>query len=370
MNRTATTGEFHFPKDGAMLTYAAGERVGDDLKIIVRFSASHGRNLELNGVPMTNYDHCLYKSEFILNEYKNTIDIVDTASGEKWSIDVYLLRKGYKKYRFSLDDNIWFLQNLNENKDVYKSMFEDPYLALLKAIHDKHGSTFHVNIYYETPRHGGFNLSQMTDKYKDEWKANSDWLRLSFHANADKPNRPYICSTYEQAYFEMDRVNKEILRFAGEEAFAKTVTTIHWGETSVEAAKAFRDLGVKAFVASYNYNRDGIMDLRMYCNAEQCALLQKYGYYYDKEMDIYLFRYNGGIQRAKPEWIPQYFDAQVRECPRYEFKDICLHEAYFYPEYQDHIPDYYEKLDAAATWCDEHGYEPIFMDELFEFNTH
>ena len=91
--------------------------------------------------------------------------------------------------------HIWCFQNLTENKDKYESMFEDPYLGLLKSIHDKHGSKFHLNIYYETPRHGGFNLSQMTDKYKDEFKANSDWLRLSFHANADKPNRPYICAS-------------------------------------------------------------------------------------------------------------------------------------------------------------------------------
>ena len=370
MARPVNSGEFHFPKDGAMLTYAAGERVGDALNIKVLFTATDGRKLELNGIPMENCNNALYRTYITLENYKTTLEVVDTETGEKWAIDSYFLKKGYKKYRFSLDDNIWFLQNLNENKDVYKSMFEDPYLALLKSIHDKHNSKFHVNIYYETPRHGGFNLSQMTDKYKDEWKANSDWLRLSFHANADKPDRPYLRATYEQAYFEMERVNKEIIRFAGEEAFAKTVTTIHWGETTTEAAKAFRDLGVKAFVASYNWNRDGIMDLRMYCDAEQCQTLQKFGYYYDKEMDIYLFRYNGGIQRAKPEWIPQYFDAQVRDFPKYEFKDICLHEQYFYPEFPAHIPDYYEKLDAAATWCNEHGYEPIFMDELFEFNTH
>ena len=370
MKRTFNSGEFHFPRDGVMLTYAAGERDGDNLKIVVRFITTHGRNLEVNGVPMTNYNNGLYKAEYTLENYKTTLEVVDKDTGDKWTSDVYFLKKGYKKYRVSLDDNIWFLQNLNENKDVYNSLFDDPYLAMLKAIHDKHGTKFHINIYYETPRHGGFNLTQMTDKYKDEWKANSDWMRLSFHANADKPDRPYICASYEQAYFEMERVHKEILRFAGEEAFAKTVTTIHWGDCTVDAVKAFRELGVKAFVSSYNWNSDSLSDIRMYCDAEQCAILQKYGYYYDKELDVYHFRYNGGIQRALPENIPAQCDRQAAAYPYYAFRDFCLHEQYFYPEYPHHMPDYYEKLDAAAGWCVENGFESIFMDELFEFDTH
>ncbi len=370
MKRTATGGEFHFPRDGVMLTETSGERIGDTLKIRAAFITSQGRKLEINGIPMDNVNNGLYKAYVTLENFKNTLKVVDTETGEEWTCDVFFLKNGYKKYRFSLDDNIWFLQNLTENKDKYESMFEDPYLAMLKAIHDKHGSKFHVNVYYETDRHGGFNLTQMTDKYKNEWKANSDWLRLSFHANADKPDRPYICATYEQAYFEMERVHKEILRFAGEEAFAKTVTTIHWADSTVEAMKAFRDLGVKAFIASYNWNTDSICDVRSYCDAEQCALLQKYGYLYDKELDIYLFRYCGGIQRANPAGISDYQDRISAANPYYQFRDFCLHEQYFYPEFRDHIPDYYEKLDAAATWCENNGFEPIFMDELFEFNSH
>ncbi len=370
MLRHANSGEFHFPKDGVMLTEAAGQRIGDTLKITAIFITANGKKLEINGIPMENYNNGLYKASVTLENYKNHLTVVDTQSAEKWEIDVFFLKKGYKKYRFSLDDNIWFLQNLTENKDVYTSMFEDPYLSLLKSIHDKYSSKFHINIYYETPRHGGFNLTQMTDKYKAEWKANSDWLRLSFHANADKPDRPYICATYEQAYFEMERVHKEILRFAGEEVFAKTVTTVHWGDCTVEAVKAFRDLGVKAFVCVYDQNTDGATDIRMYCDGEQCALLKKYGYYYDKELDVYLFRYNGGIQRANPADIAANSDRLAQEFPCYAFRDFCLHEQYFYPEYPSHMTDYYEKLDASAAWCVKNGFEPIFMDELFEFDTH
>ncbi len=370
MQRTAASGEFQFPRDGVMLTEASGERIGDTLKITVTFHASDHRNLTLNGQPLPRVNHCFYRTDCVLEHFKNTLTVQDTESGEVWSIDVYFLKKGYKKYRFSLDDNIWFLQNLNENKDRYTSMFEDPYLAMIKGIHERYGSKFHINIFYETPRHGGFNLSQMTDKYKEEFKANSHWMRLSFHANADLPDRPYMFATYEQAYFEMERVHKEILRFAGEEAFAKTVTTVHWGDCSKEAAQAFRDLGVKAFVSTYDWDTDRSVDIRMYCNAEQCALISKYGYYYDKEMDIYHFRYRGGIQRGDVKNFPAQFDKQRESMPRYEFRDFCLHEQYFHPEYPHYQDNYLEKLTCAAEWCEKNGFESIFMDKLFEFDTH
>ncbi len=361
--------DFIFPDDGVMLTDAAGTKTDGGLMIKVRVDASDEKKLTLNGVPMQRVMHGVFGLDVLLDSYKNPLTVCDTESGESHTIDVYYLRLGCRKYRFSLDDNIWFLQNLTENKDKYESMFEDPYLNMIKRVHDEYGSKFHVNIYYETPRHGGFNLSEMTDKYKDEWRANSDWLRLSFHANANEPGRPYAHTSYEDAYFEAERVNREILRFAGEEAFAKTVTTVHFGDCSVEAARAFRDLGYRAFVSSYKKTDDGI-DIRMYLDSEKCEILREYGFYYDKEEDIIHFRYNGGIQHKPIEDFCASFDEQDRQTPKYLFKDFCLHEQYFHEDYVIYQPNYYEKLTTAAKWCREHGYESIFMDELFEFNTH
>ena len=313
--------------------------------------------------------HGVYSCELVLDSYKNELVAKDESSGESTAIDVYYLKNGCRKYRFSLDDNIWFLQNLTKNKDKYESMFEDPYLALVKRIHDEYGSKFHVNIYYETPKNGGFNLTEMTDKFKNEWRKNSDWLRLSFHANANEPDRPYAHASYEQMYFEAERVHKEILRFAGEEAFAKTVTTVHFGDCTVEAARALRDLGYRAFVSTYDKTSSGI-DIRMYLDSEQCEILREYGFYYDKEEDIFHFKYNGGIQHVSPDTIRERFSDQERRIPKYLFKDICLHEQYFYEDYHAHQPNYYEKMSESAKWCRDNGYESIFMDDLFEFYTH
>lgn len=368
MKRYVDSFEFHFPRDGVMLTYSAGKKVENGLKIRIVFTATDKRRLALNGIPMENYNFCLYRLDYVLTDYKTTLTVEDTDTHEKCSIDVFFLKNGSYKYRFSLDDNIWFLQDLTENKNTYRSMFDHPYLSLLKSIHDKYDSKFHLNIYYETPRHNGFNLTQMTDRYKDEWKANSDWLRLSFHANADKPDRPYIHATYEQAYFEMERVNREIVRFAGKEAFANTVTTIHWGDCTVEAAKAFRDLGVKAYVSCCYTNSIKAADIRMYCDDEQSALVRNFGFFYDKETDMYHFRYWDAFQHEPVENVINVLERNLTQTPYYTYIDIGLHEQYFFPEYPAHQSNYYEKMDTIANWCKEHGFEPMFMDDVMEFN--
>ena len=363
-------GDMHFiyPDDGVMLTPATGERTESGIRITARLDTASGKKITLNGIPMKDEGYGVYSCPLEISSYKTELLAKDEESGRECKIDVYYLKNAYKKYRFSLDDNIWFLQNLTLHKDEYTSMFEDPYLALLKKIHDLHGSKFHVNIYYETPRKGGFNLSQMTDKYKDEWKANSDWLRLSFHANADAPARPYAHTDYDQAYFECERVHLEVLRFAGKESLANYVTTVHCGDCTLESARAFRDLGYRAFLSSYKKTESGV-DIRMYLDSEKCEILQKFGFWYDKEEDIIHFKYNGGIQHITPEQISPRLDKQEIDTPDYLFKEICLHEQYFYEEFFLHQPNYFEKLDTSAKWCKAHGYEPTFMDEIFEFDT-
>ncbi|MBQ9543731.1 MAG: hypothetical protein IJV00_01235, partial [Clostridia bacterium] len=314
--------------------------------------------------------HDIYRADVILNSYKTTLTLTEPSSGLEKSIDVYYLKRGFGKYRFALDDNIWFLQNINENRDVYKSIFEDPYLSMLKKIHDRYNTKFHLNLFYSTPRHGGFDLSAMTDKYKSEWIANSDWMRLSFHADADEPQRPYPHVSYDQMKFEASRINEQIVRFAGEETFSKTVCTVHCGDVSVEGARALRDLGYRAFPGDFFYYQRHGVDIRNYVDAERCFLINRYGFWYDKALDIIHVLCNGGIQHKKPEEVPEVFEEKAKETPYLRFKEICLHEQYFYPEFHLYQPNYPEKFDAACRWLEENGYKSVFFDELLEFDTH
>ncbi len=359
--------KFAFPRDGVMLSPSMGKAANGKLLIYPIVNALPGRNLTVNGVPMI-FDANMYtsKSAVELVPDKNTLTLKDTDTGEIQAIDVFYLPNAAWKYRFSLDDNIWFLQNLAKNQNIYKSMFEDPYLTLLKTMHDRYDTKFHVNIYYECPEFGGFNLTMMPDKYKDEFKANADWLRLSCHANANLPDRPYIQATYNQAYFEFNRVNEHIIRFAGEEAFAGPVTTIHWGEATTDTVRGVYDAGIRMMVGSFKNGTISNTDIAYNFTSEQSDLMRNYGLYYDKATDMKYFLYSqSGIQHAPIADIPMRCKHHADTHPGYTFFELCVHEQYFYPHYSAYKPDYYERFDTALRWVTEHGYKPCFAKEAF-----
>ena len=80
-------------------------------------------------------------------------------------------------FRLSVDDNVRFLQDIAEHD--YRSVFENPYLAMYRRLHEKYGLKVHMNIYWESPEYGDFTLLDMPDRYRQEWLDNRDWLRFS-----------------------------------------------------------------------------------------------------------------------------------------------------------------------------------------------
>jgi len=166
------------PIDGDMLNEFDGKVEGGNLCTTVMIEAPYGSIIMINGAD-AKFEDQMFLSEVHLKDYKNVIEATDRISGEKQSITVFWLKNFTNRYRLSLDDNIWFLKDISDNADQYTSIFENPYLALLKEVHETYGTRIHVNIYYQTE---GFNLSQMTTKFKNQWLENAGWLRLSFHA--------------------------------------------------------------------------------------------------------------------------------------------------------------------------------------------
>ena len=59
------------------------------------------------------------------------------------------------------------------------SLFDNFYLGFMRDLRDRYGTKTHINIYYA---YEDFDLRQMPDTYKSEWRDNADWLQLSFHA--------------------------------------------------------------------------------------------------------------------------------------------------------------------------------------------
>ena len=347
---------FLCPIDGDMLNDYDGLVSDKCLITKVKVLASLGRKLKLNGID-AKYEDGIYRTDVRLKEYKNIIEVLDVTSGEKLSIIVFWLKNYVNKYRLSLDDNIWFLKDISENSNKYKSLFENPYLGFLKQVHDTYGTKIHINIYYQTE---GFNLTQMTDKYKSEWKDNAGWLRLSFHALQNDPDRPYINAGYDQVKKDCELVIEQIRRFAGEE-LTGNVTTLHWGEATIEGCRALRDEGYTA-LAGY-FNVDDSDPVSYYLDKEKRRHVNNRFIWRDNREGIIFARMALVINLLKLNEIVPYLDALKSNSHKPAYIDLMIHEQYFYPFYKDYQPDYKQKVLTSVRWAAVNGYQPAFLSD-------
>ena len=252
-----------------------------------------------------------------------------------------------KKFTFTMDDNILFFKDIAEKKP--KSIFENPYLAMLLRLHQQFDLKVQLNLFYQTE---GFDLSQMPDTYKNEWAKNSDWLKLSFHSKDDSAN-PYISSGYDEVFADCSAVNREILRFAGEKTLAKT-TTIHYAKATKEGISATADNGVKGLLGLFtagvesSYEIEGELVERL----EAGELITIDGMTYAAvDMIINLV--------TKDEILPKLEKLFPRDTVR-----VMIHEQFFYEDYKYYQPDFEEKLATTFFALCEQGFESVFFEEI------
>lgn len=254
-----------------------------------------------------------------------------------------------KKYSFFIDDNIFFLKDLTRNRPA--SVFEHFYLANLKRLHEKYGTKFLLNL-FKGDQNSGFMLDEMPDIYREEFNANKDWLRFSFHAAFDKTHyfaaKDCIASTAAEFIRDYRYVEREVLRFAGEGAFL-VPQIIHYVDSSLEIKKFLYDEGVR-FLA----------DRRTYFEklaAEAGSVVPSYD---DPEVPgltripFELVINNVPLDQVEPELLIRI------EKENRNYISIMTHEPQFYKEFWHFIPDHWERLDKAFALLLSRGYQPVW----------
>lgn len=86
------------------------------------------------------------------------------------------VKTGQNIFNLSFDDSIIIFEDISGND--YNSIFDNQTLNWYRQLHRDYGVVISCYVYYED---GEFNLSQVPDKYKDEFVKNSNWLRFGFH---------------------------------------------------------------------------------------------------------------------------------------------------------------------------------------------
>lgn len=85
---------------------------------------------------------------------------------------------------FSVDDTVMLLCDLEDRR--YTSIFSHPSFAFFRFLHKKFGAVFSFYCFYSW---GNRNLSQVSNRFANEFKQNSDWLKFGYHA--------YDCDSYK-----------------------------------------------------------------------------------------------------------------------------------------------------------------------------
>ena len=94
-----------------------------------------------------------------------------------------------QKIHFSVDDVIGCFENLTKNEGKYSSAFDEPFFAYIKFLHEKYNAKVSLYCFYEKE---GFSLAECTERFVDDFKASSGWLKFGFHAE-----RPVKGNTFD-----------------------------------------------------------------------------------------------------------------------------------------------------------------------------
>lgn len=177
----------------------------------------------------------------------------------------------------SVDDFIEGFEDLTLNKDQYDSIFDSPNFKILKDSHDKYGTVFTLYSFYEKE---DFDLSMATDKFKEEFQVNNDWLKFGFHSlnkdsdYNDKPNNN-LTNDYELT-------TSEILRITGSSGSLDSVLRIHFYRGDENSINKLHQ---------NHFNITGLFtadDKRKsyYLDEKQTSYLYLYDYYYLNYVDF------------------------------------------------------------------------------------
>jgi len=354
--------QIEFPVNGAVLNHRHGRQGKKSLTIHVRGQAPLGARVLVNGVQATRAGE-RFEADLRLTAPWTEITAAaqDVAGTAAHSVRVLWDRFSRKRYRFSIDDNSFFLRDIARKH--YASLFDCFYLDGLRRLHRTYGVKFTVNVFRTTPEND-FALTEFPDTYKAEWQANGDWLKLAFHADAEFPDRPYEYASPAKLAGDLDRVAAEIQRIAGAEAYAPP-TVLHWGMCPPACLPVLRERGVKALSGMFRPGCHDRYDVNYNLDSRRSEYLSRHDALVDLDSGI-VFSLIDLICNNTPvaDTVPR-LAAKAADPDTAEVMDLFTHEQYFWPFYRNYVPDHFERLDTAIRFVTEAGYEPVFLHEGF-----
>lgn len=359
---------FLFPIDGDCLNRKDGAEQGNELLVPVAVTAPEGHEILICG-QKAEFREGAYRATVSVAAPQSTLSATDKTDGTACEITVFRLQNPMGGYRLSSDDNIIFLADINAHKEEYTSIFDNPYLAVYKKAHDLYGAKVHLNLFYEfdgisrsyfSGNREYFNLSMMTDKFREEFRANADWLKLSFHAKSEFPSEPYKHAEGSLIEAHAKQILAEIVRFAGPEVLS-ACTTVHFGEATEECVTVLREMGYKAMTG---YFAPTGAPVAYYAPKELIDYVYHRDFWKDRATDVLFGRIdlvlNSKTHAANMETLKE----TVASPTRGGFVSIMIHEQYFYSDYKHYLSDFEQRVLEPCRYLAEQGYEGRSIQEV------
>ncbi len=348
------------PFHGAILNHRHGQQENGRLKIEVVGEAPLRDIVIVNKNPARREGTRFIASVFLSEKETDITAVAEGNQGRnEHRIRVVWDRNSQPRYRFSIDDNSFFLRDVFQKQ--YASLFDCFYLQSLRDLHTKYGTRFVLNCFYTTG--DGFELNQFPDRYKKEWEDNADWLKLAFHAYSEFPDRPYQHASPDKLLQDMDTVAEQIVRFAGETVYSPP-TVIHWAMAQPASWKALAERGVRV-LSGYFSRVDTGWDINYLVDDERSEYVSRHDALKDFESGIVFSRVDIVCNNTPVEKIVPTLEPLTHNPDTAEIMDIFTHEQYFWPFYFNYVPDHVQRLETAIRWLTEQGYKPVFYHEGF-----
>ena len=381
-------------RQGAILNHNHGKEGRKSLKVTVEGISEGGWPVTVNGQPAI-MEGRRFAADVELTQRVNTVKASVLTPYGTYSQELTLVwdKKSFKRFNFFIDDHSFLFTDLSKQRP--KKAFDHFYLAGLKKIHDQYGLKVTLNSFYHND-HDPFDLKDMPAIWKSEFEDNSDWLKFSFHAYSEFPDRPYAEATAETFGRHWDMVQKEIERFAGPKSFIAPVV-IHWANVHPAVAQEAIRRGVTAYSNNFRLRVMGGPSLEdrqrggdmktvekrslsgVDCGNELSGLAMHYGMqeekdfmdknivYYDPQLGICFFHNTILCNLTPLAEIPKKYAIAVKrnEERGTEILGAGSHEQYTFPYYGNYLPDHMKRLETATRCMVEAGYNPVFFSQGF-----
>ncbi len=356
-------------RNGAVLNRNHGVENDEYLEFELQGLADPQALVRINDTPAERDDRRFHGKVRLSAKLNEIIVSADSQFGEsRQRLTVAWDKKSFKRYQYYIDDCIFFYTDIARTRP--KSLFDHFFLKRLRDIHRKYGTKFTLNSFYRND-HFPFELKDFPDTYRQEWQDHSDWLRLSFHAYSEFPDRPYQRCRPEKFFADYDLLKTEICRFAGESVFIRP-PVIHWAMANPEIFEGLRQRGLHylggSFIGSKTYvgepdQRFRVCDIGYFYEKDVVLYLEKHKLFYDKFTGMFLGFDEGSL-------CANMFPLEIlRERMKYfadcETLSMGTHEQYSFDYYPNYIPDHFERIECCCRCATEAGYQPVNFGEDF-----